>query len=388
MFPMHPVFEFATATRIIFGAGKAALLPSLVKEMGAHSVLVVTGGSLIRVQPLIAAFEAQGTSYRTFSIYGEPSVDHVRAGVLQGDGCDLVIGFGGGSAIDGAKAIAALLGNGGDPMDYIEVVGRGLALTRASVPFLAVPTTAGTGAEVTRNAVLGVPEAQVKASLRSAFMLPTLALVDPDLLRDIPLPVLRAGALDALCQNIEPYLSVSANPLTDALCQEGIRRGARSLRRACLGDFDASAREDLALASLFGGLALANAGLGAVHGFAAPIGGMFNAPHGAVCAALLSASLDVNHRALVARMPDSPVIERFATLGSWVAGSAQQDPQAVVRWVQSLCTDLSVPGLGTYGVRVDHGAAVVGKAKNASSMKKNPIVLTDDELSEILTRSL
>jgi len=385
---MNAGFEFATATRIIFGAGKSTLLPSLVKEMGARTVLFVTGKSLNRVNHLVSALQSQGSECRTYSIDGEPTVEHVRKGALHAAGCDLVIGFGGGSAVDGGKAIAALLGNGGDPMDYIEVVGKGHALTRPSVPFVAVPTTAGTGSEVTRNAVLGVPEAQCKASLRSPFMLPTVALVDPDLLSGMPPDVLRAGALDALCQNIEPFLSISANPMTDALCHEGILRSARSLRRACLGGFDASARDDLALASLFGGLALANAGLGAVHGFAAPLGGMFNAPHGAVCAALLAASLEVNHRALALRATGSPIIERFATLGSWVTGSTQQDPQAVVRWVRSLCADLAVPGLGTFGVQPQDVPAVVGKAKNASSMKKNPIVLSDDELSEILTRSL
>lgn len=385
---MNSGFDFSTATRIIFGAGKAALLSSLVREMGARSVLLVTGKSVHRVKPLVSSFEEEGTAFRTFTIAGEPTVDHVRNGVLHGEGCDLVIGFGGGSVVDGAKAIAALLGNGGDPMDYIEVVGAGRALTRPSVPFVAVPTTAGTGSEVTRNAVLTVPEFQLKASLRSPFMLPTVAVVDPDLLVGMPSDVLRAGALDALCQNIEPYLSVAANPMTDALCREGIYRSAKSIRRAVHGAFDASAREDLALASLLGGLALANSGLGAVHGFAAPLGGMFNAPHGAICAALLSASLDVNHRALAARQPGSPVIERFAALGSWVTGSVQQDPLAVVRWVQALCADLSVPGLGTFGVRLQDVPAVVGKAKNASSMKKNPIVLTDDVLSEILTRSL
>jgi alcohol dehydrogenase class IV len=385
---MNAVFEFATATRIVFGVGKAALLPSLVKEMGARAVLIVTGKSSARVNSLVLTLQSEGAECRTFAIDGEPTVEHVRRGALFGEGCDLVIGFGGGSAVDGAKAIAALLGNGGDPMDYIEVVGRGLLLMRPSVPFIAVPTTAGTGSEVTRNAVLGVPEAKLKASLRSPYMLPKVAVVDPDLLTGMPVEVLRAGALDALCQNIEPYLSNAANPMTDALCHEGIVRSARSIRRAVLVEFDAAAREDLALASLFGGLALANAGLGAVHGFAAPLGGMYNAPHGAVCAALLSASLEVNRRALASRAPDSPVIERFATLGSWVTGSVQQDPQAVVRWVQSLCTDLSVPGLGTFGVRLEDVPAVVAKAKNASSMKKNPIVLSDDELSEILTRSL
>lgn len=383
---MAASFEFATATRIVFGAGKAALVPSLIKELGARKVLIVTGKRAQQAQPLAAALDALGVEHALFAIEGEPTVNHVRQGTDQGRGCDVVLGWGGGSVLDGGKAIAALLGNGGDPLDYLEVVGRGQALLRPSLPFIAVPTTAGTGSEVTRNAVLEVPESQVKASLRSAFMLPTVAVVDPDLLIGLPAPVLRSSALDALSQNIEPFLSSAANPLTDAFCQQGIERGARSIRRAVLDGPDAQAREDLALASLYGGLALANAGLGAVHGFAAPLGGMFNAPHGAVCAALLAAVLDVNHRALLARAPAHPIVPRFQKLGLWLAGVP--DAGAAVAWVISLCRDLGVPGLATYGVRPSDVPAVVAKAKTASSMKKNPLVLTDDELTEILSRSL
>ncbi|MDX2021600.1 MAG: iron-containing alcohol dehydrogenase [Deltaproteobacteria bacterium] len=383
---MGAVFEFATATRIVFGAGKAALVPALVKECGASKVLIVTGKRTERAQPLALALAGLGVEHAVFPIDGEPTVDHVRRGVLVGRGCDAVVGWGGGSALDGGKAIAALLGNGGDPLDYLEVVGRGQTLSRPSLPFVAVPTTAGTGSEVTRNAVLGVPQSQVKASLRSPFMLPSVAVVDPDLLIGLPTEVLRSSALDALAQNIEPFLSSAANPLTDALCQQGIERSARSVRRAVLDGPDGAARDDLALASLYGGLALANAGLGAVHGFAAPLGGMFNAPHGAVCAALLAATLDVNHRALQSRAPTHAALPRFEKLGLWLAGAP--DAGAAVAWVISLCRDLGVPGLATYGVRPADVPQVVAKAKSASSMKKNPLVLTDEELTEILTRSL
>ena len=263
------------------------------------------------------------------TVAGEPTVALVRdaAAAARAAGCDLVIACGGGSAIDAGKAIAALLGNGGDPLDYLEVVGRGRPLERPGLPFIAVPTTAGTGSEVTRNAVLASPEHQVKASLRSPLMLARAAVVDPDLLAGLPPAVIASSGLDALSQLIEPFVSLRANPFTDALAREGIRRSARSLRQAYqqaqhppaevgAGVAGAGLREDLALASLFGGLCLANAGLGAVHGFAAPIGGTWPAPHGATCAALLPHAMRVNLRALERRAPQHPARARFAELAA------------------------------------------------------------------------
>ncbi len=241
-----------------------------------------------------------------------------------------MVACGGGSAIDAGKAIAALLGNGGDPLDYLEVVGRGQPLTKPSLPFVAIPTTAGTGSEVTRNAVLASPEHRVKASLRSPLMLPRAALVDPDLLRGLPPHVVAASGLDAFAQLVEPFLSVRANPLVDALCREGLARSARSLRRAFEGDSSEAVRVDLALASLFGGLALANAGLGAVHGFAAPVGGLFDAPHGAACAALLPAVLRVNLEALSRRRPESPALARYREIAAIVTGRPDADAEDAV----------------------------------------------------------
>ena len=233
-----------------------------------------------------------------------------------------MIGLGGGSAIDAAKAIAALAANGGDPLDYLEVVGRGRSLTQPSLPCIAIPTTAGTGAEVTRNAVLASPEHGIKASLRSATMLPRLALVDPELTYSLPAAVTASTGLDALTQLIEPFTSSKANPLTDALCREGMMRAARSLRTAYEDGRDAAAREDMALASLFGGLALANAGLGVVHGFAGPVGGTFHAPHGAVCAAFLPHVMAVNARALRTRQPGSAALARYDEIARILTGQS------------------------------------------------------------------
>lgn len=383
-------FEFATATRIVFGPGRLTEAPELVRALGGQRVLLVTGRSPARASALRERLEALGLAVTGFRVEGEPTVDCVRQGLglLAEARCDVVVAMGGGSALDAGKALAALATQGGDPLDYLEVIGRGQPLTRASLPFVAIPTTAGTGSEVTRNAVLGSKQAQVKASLRGPRLLPAVALVDPDLLIGAPASVLAASGMDALSQLIEPFLSARANPLTDSLAREGLRRSARSLRRAVLEGPDAEAREDLALASLFGGLCLANSGLGAVHGFAAPVGGMFDAPHGAVCAALLPAVLDVNLRALRARAPEHPSLPRFRELAVLLTGRAEAREEEALSWVEALRMDLRIPGLATYGLTPARLPELVAKARAASSMKANPLTLSDAELAEIATRSL
>jgi alcohol dehydrogenase class IV len=383
-------FELATATRILFGAGRIAEAPGEIAALGVERMLLVTGRSPERSARLGDELAARGVATEPFRVEGEPTVALVREGTARALArrCQGVVAMGGGSALDCGKAIAALLTNGGDPLDYLEVVGRGRPLATPSAPFVAVPTTAGTGSEVTRNAVLGAPAEKVKASLRSPLMLARLAIVDPELLAGAPPQILASSGLDALSQLIEPYLSARANPLTDALAGEGMRRSARSLRAACLVGPDAAAREDLALASLFGGLCLANAGLGAVHGFAAPVGGMFSAPHGAVCAALLVASLDVNLRALRARAPGHPGVGRLRDVARWLTGRDDAAAEEGIAWVADLCRALRVPGLGAYGVTAADVPLLVERARRASSMRGNPIALEDAELFEIAERSL
>ena len=382
-------FEFATATRIIFGPGTLGEVGPLAAGMGKRA-LVVTGRTLARAQPLLDLLAAQGLETVTFSVADEPTTEVVRQGTQRAReaDCDLVIGFGGGSAIDAGKAIAALLTNGGDPLDYLEVIGKGKPLTRPSAPCIAIPTTAGTGAEVTRNAVLLSPEHRVKVSLRSPLMLPRLALVDPVLTHTMPPEVTASTGLDALTQLMEPYVSNKANPLTDALCREGMRRAARSLRRAYEHGDDAAAREDMALASLFGGLALANAKLGAVHGFAGPIGGMFPAPHGAVCAALLPHAMAVNVRALRERTPESEALRRYDEIARLLTGDEGASAADGVAWVQELCQALGIPSLASYGVTEEDFPLLIEKAAAASSMKGNPIGLTVEEMREVLARAL
>jgi len=273
------------------------------------------------------------------------------------------------------------------------VIGRDHALARAATPTIAIPTTAGTGSEVTRNAVLASPEHGVKASLRSPLMLASAALVDPDLLAGLPAPVIAASGLDALSQLIEPFVSIRANPLTDGFAREGIRRSAGALRRAYtaarLGVAVAAAdREALALASLLGGLCLANAGLGAVHGFAAPLGGMFDAPHGAVCAALLVPVVRVNVAALRARAPGGPALARYREVAALLTGQASAEIEDGLAWLASLGGALEVPPLARHGLRAADIPRLVDKARAASSMKGNPVPLTDAELTEIAHEAL
>jgi alcohol dehydrogenase class IV len=273
-------------------------------------------------------------------------------------------------------------------MEYLEVVVLGKPLARPAAPWMAIPTTSGTGAEVTRNAVLASPEHGVKVSLRSAAMLARIALVDPELTYSMPPEITASTGLDALTQLIEPFVSSRANPMTDGFCREGMLRAARSLRAACEHGDDLAAREDMALASLFGGLALANAGLGAAHGFAAPIGGSFAAPHGAVCAALLPHVMQVNLGALRERQPNHPSLRRYREVARILTGDVRAEPGDGIHWVEELCADLHVPRLTAYGIQASDIPSLVQKASAASSTKGNPIVLTQQEMREILERAV
>ena len=382
-------FEFATATRILFGSGVMSEAALSAKALGRRA-LVITGKDAGRAASLVEGLRAHGIATEGFGVTGEPTVELVRAGVecAREAGCDLVIGLGGGSVLDTGKAIAALLTNTGDPLDYLEVIGKGQALTRPSAPYIAIPTTAGTGAEVTRNAVLVSPEHKVKASLRSPFMYPRLAVVDPELTRTLPPDVTASTGLDALTQLVEPFVSAGANPITDAFCREGIGRAARSLRRACENGRDAAAREDMALASLLGGLALANARLGAVHGCAAVLGGRYVAPHGAVCARLLPFVMAINVAALGTRGGDAPAIPRYEEVARILTGQADASIADGIRWIHALCVELDISPLGRYGVTFADIPGIVAEAQRASSTKGNPIVLMDDELADVLRHAL
>lgn len=381
-------FEFATATRILFGPGTSQEVAPLAAQMGRRA-FVIAGRSVERAAPFLESLNKRGLEAVVFNVSGEPTTEVALSGVERAReaGCDVVIGIGGGSVLDTGKAIAALLTNPGELLDYLEVIGRGQPLIHASAPYIAVPTTAGTGSEVTRNAVLASPQHRVKVSLRSPLMLPRLAVIDPQLTHSMPPAITASTGLDALTQVLEPYVSNQANPMTDAICREGLKRAAASLQRAYEDGQDATAREDMALVSLFGGLALANAKLGAVHGFAGPLGGLFPAPHGVICARLLPYVIEANVNALLARMPNSPVLARYDEIAQILTGKATARATDGVLWVQDLCQALSVPPLSDFGLEEADFPTVVEKATKASSMKGNPILLQDAELTNILRRA-
>ena len=381
-------FEFATATRIIFGPGTIQEVGPLAAEIGS-SAFVVTGRTIERAEPLLEQLNKHGIKHVTFNVPGEPTTTMAKAGVEQARQakCDLVIGIGGGSTLDTGKVIAAMLTNSGELEDYLEVVGRGKPLTQSPVPYIAIPTTAGTGAEVTCNAVIGVPEHRVKVSIRSPLMLPHLAVVDPVLTYSMPPSVTASTGLDALTQLMEVYVCNKANPLTDGICREGLKRAACSLRQAYEDGSNLAAREDMAVASLFSGLALANAKLGAVHGFAGPLGGMISAPHGVICAKLLPYIMEANVQALQRRAPGSPALTRYDEIAQLLTGTLTAQAADVVAWVQALCGVLKVPPLAEFGLKEQDFPMVVAKSQKSSSMKGNPITLIDDELMEILKKA-
>jgi alcohol dehydrogenase class IV len=382
-------FEFATAGRIVFGPGAIGEAGIVARSFGKRAFLV-TGRDPNRAERLTALLEASGLAATRFSATGEPTLETVATAVAlaRQEGCDVVIGFGGGGAIDTAKAVSALLANQGALLDYLEVIGGARPLDRPSLPCVAIPTTAGTGAEVTRNAVLGSPSDRLKVSLRGPSLLPRVAIVDPELTHGLPPALTAATGLDALAQLIEPFVSCRAGPLTDGFCREGIRRAARSLRTAFREGGNSAAREDMAYASLCGGLALANAGLGAVHGIASPVGGMFEAPHGAVCAALLAPAMEVNIRAARGRQPDGPAVGRFAEIARLLSDDPRAGADEGPRWIRRLVADLGLPGLRAYGVRTDSLGEIASKASRASSMKANPLPLANEEVLEILAAAL
>jgi alcohol dehydrogenase class IV len=380
-------FEFATVPRLVFGSGSALMLPAAVREYGSN-VLLVRGSSASRAAGLVANLRAEGLHVTEFAIEEEPAVPVIRDGARTAKGHDCVIGFGGGSAIDSAKAIAALAPNSGEPLDYMEVVGKGKRLEFEPVPCVAIPTTAGTGAEVTRNAVIASPEHGMKASLRGAHVLPRLAIVDPDFTANLPPEITAYTGLDALTQLIEPYTSCRANAFTDNLCVDGMRRVANSIRSVFNQPHNEPARESMSYASLLSGLALSNAGLGAVHGFAAPLGGMLKAHHGALCAAVLPHALRVNIRAVRQRLTNGELIARYGRVAQMLTGKDNAEAEDAVSWVSDLCQELSIQSLRAYGLKKEQIPALVDQASRASSMKANGLPLFPDELTEIAERAV
>lgn len=402
--PAVAPFEFMTASRVVFGCGTSKRVPSLVKDLvqlnqcADKPALVVTGKSDRFSAPLVEALKTEGIESVVYHCPGgEPTTATAEAAIAlaSSNDCGSVIAIGGGTPVDTGKCVAAVLTNGGetpDLYDFLEVVGRAKPLTTRCAPFIAVPTTAGPGAEVTKNSVLEAGDRKV--SMRHQFMLPELVVIDPELTLSMPADVTAHTGLDALTQCVEPYVCNATNPLVDAISLAGITAGARSLRAACENPLDVVAREDMCLCSYYGGLSLANAKLGAVHGFSGTLGGLLHAPHGAICAALLPHCCTVNVAALKGWFGEKEpeLAERYLARYETVARTVTGDPNATVEdgvaWIVNLVKDCGVPGLGEFGLKEDDFDEVVAKSKESSSMKGNPVPLSDEELKTMLRMAL
>ncbi len=374
-------FGITTPPRILFGRGEAAKAPELIRPYGARG-LVVHGSDPARAAWLV---EALGSGVQALACRGEPSLAVLMAalGEARDQQPDWVVAIGGGAALDMGKALAGLVPAKGDPMDHLEVVGKGLPLTTDPLPFIAIPTTAGTGAEVTKNAVIGLPEMGRKVSLRDDRMVARLALVDSSLTDGCPRAVTLASGLDAITQVIEPFVSVKATPYTDALARPAIAMGMAALMRLMEGE-NPEARDQMAWVSLCGGLALANSGLGAVHGLAGVIGGMTGAAHGAICGGLLGPVLAANRAAAAGQARAGQARARLDEVCRVLAGvlgcAGEEAPHALQNWARKA----GLPDLVAQGVRPDQHRDIVTAALGASSMKGNPVVLEVAALCEVL----
>jgi alcohol dehydrogenase class IV len=377
--------DFATASRIVFGAGKFKELPQIASGMGQRAFITRSKSQTAAIN-LIRMLESEGISAVDYIVSGEPDVFRIQSAVelARSEKCDFVIGLGGGSVIDTGKAVSALLSNTDNLMDYLEVVGLGKKLVLPSRPYIAIPSTAGTGSEVTRNSVIAVPDKRVKVSMRSPFMLPDVALVDPELSYSMPPALTASTGMDAFIQVIEPYVSNSANSMVDMFCRDAIPRAAKYLLSAYQDGGNVEARDNMAWVSLMGGLSLANAKLGAAHGFAGPIGGMFQAPHGAICASVITGVVQVNISALKQRAPESDALKRYEEIVRWITGNPKASLDDGIEWQRNLCAQLQIPRLSDLGINKTDFEIIVEKSENSSSMKGNPVKLTRDELTQIL----
>jgi alcohol dehydrogenase class IV len=381
-------FQFATSTRIIFENGSFKKVPNLIKELGSK-VLIVKGKNSILANQLSEWLYKINVEFEIFSVCSEPTTHDIVKGVglARLSGCNVVAGIGGGSVIDSAKAIAALASNKGELIDYLEIIGEGKKLEEVPLPFIAIPTTAGTGAEVTKNSVIKSTEHNVKVSLRSDLMFPSIAVIDPELTLTMPPDITASTGVDALTHLLETFVSCQSNQFIDVLCREGMKGISTSLEKVFFNGSNLEARENMAMASMLGGMALANVKLGAVHGFAGPLGGMYPIPHGAVCACLLPAVMEVNISVLKEKKMEMQLL-KFDE----VARILTQNNFAVAEdgaiWVKEMVKKLKIPSLSDFHLSNDAFPELIEKARNSSSMKGNPVELENEKLFEILNKSL
>ncbi len=387
-------FSITRLPRIEFGAGVIAKLPELIVPYG-QRVLLVTGARSFQSspswEPLLVALRAKGIHWELLNVTDEPSPTLVDEAVqrLHGAGIQMMVGIGGGSVLDAAKAVAGLLLSGDSVMDYLEGVGTQKPYQGPALPLIAVPTTAGTGSEATKNAVLSSRgEKGFKKSFRHELLMPEYAVVDPNLLATCPRPQMAANAMDAFTQLLESYVSNNANPFTDGLAEKGMDAVARGLFAWYEGGKEAATgRADLAFAALASGICLAQVGLGSVHGLASPLGALFPIPHGVVCGTLVAVTTQVNITALKERAPDSPALEKYANAGAILSGQPYSDPDKAREALMSILPDwtrrLELPPLRNYGIQESDFPRIVANCRGGS-MKTNPLVLTDEEVTEVL----
>lgn len=381
--------DWVLPRQVITGVSSLQQLPEVVRGWGGRAYLV-TGRDTTRAARVVDLLRSCAVEVVIGRVVREPTIEDVeRVRMLAADfEAQFVVAVGGGSVLDVGKAVAGLLANPGHVMEYLEVVGEGKPFLRPALPFLAIPTTAGTGSEATRNAVLGVPHKGVKVSMRNPHLVPRAAILDPELTVTLPREVTITSGLDALTQLLEAFVCRRANALTDAVCREGLRRAVMALPLAVDEPANLSARMDMMMAAFFSGVALANAGLGAVHGFAGPLGGLLEAPHGALCAALLPAVVKVNVKALRERDPASPALNRYAEIATLVTGRGDASAEDLAAWLHDFAQTLQVPTLHDWGMTSDLIPSLIESARKASSMKANPVELTDDELAAIIDLAL
>jgi len=391
-------FSTARLPAILYGEGRFAEVPVVLEKLG-KNVLLVTGGRSFCESPnwvwLTDKLAADGFSWEHMKVQGEPSPDLVDNAVreFRDAGIEVVVGIGGGSVLDAAKAIAGLLPHGNSVMDHLEGVGPELPYQGPSVPFIAVPTTAGTGSEATKNAVLSVQGAAgFKKSFRDEQLVARYAVIDPLLLATCPPELIAANGMDALTQLLESYVSSRANPFTDALALSGLEAAAQGLLAWYEGGEGADdGRRNMAYAALLSGITLAQAGLGSVHGLASPLGAFFPIPHGVVCGTLVATATEINIRALRAREPANPALAKYAHLAAVLSGgktgSNEEAWETLARTLADWVERMELPRLSRYGVKASDLAGVVAGSRG-SSMKTNPIVLTDDEVAAVLEHRL
>lgn len=390
-------FEFLPTPQLYFGVNQISLIGTITNLYGTKA-LIVASESVFKNEKNQSILKEKlsecGIRYQTIFIKGEPEIEQIDKAVELSvtHNSEVVIGIGGGSVIDAGKAIAGISTNGGSAQDYMEVIGKGKKILKEPLPFIAIPTTAGTGSEATKNAVIFSKKHRLKTSIRSPLLLPKVAIIDPELMITLPPDITASTGLDALTQLIEAYTSNKAQPITDVLALMGIEKITESILRVYEEGTDLQARSDMALGAYLSGVCLANSGLGAVHGFAGPIGGLLNIPHGVVCGALLAPTIEENIRTMISKVPYHPLLEKYVTLGNLLAEfpfeTTKESIQNLIGYLKNLSSILKIPKLSKYGLKSELFNTIIKSAMNSSSMKYNPVKLNESQLVSILDKTM